>query len=321
MSTVAVIGEALADAFVQSSDAERGELTLKVLPGGGPANTAVALARLGTPTQFRGRLGRGILGDLLRRHLLGSGVDLSASVAATQQTTLALAAVDGDGVASYDFYANGTADWQWTVGELAAWSRDDVVAIHTGSLALALTPSGPLIEDLLRGSRPTATISVDPNVRPGIVGLGTYRERMSRWAGLADILRLSEDDLSHLYPGTAVERTCDQFHRQGVRLVVVTRGPAGALASLDGERTAVPAMDIVPVDTVGAGDAFTAGLLHWLHQRGHLGGRLASLGPADLARAMAFAALVAGRTCQVGGADPPWARDLPTDAATPAGGD
>jgi fructokinase len=327
MSSIAVIGEAVVDAFVHSGDAAPGELDLRLVAGGGPANTAVALSRLGSSTQFLGRLSRGVLGDLLRNHLLHSGVDLSASVIATQEATFALAAVDSVGVASYSFYRNGTADWQWTAEELASWQPDDAVAVHTGSLALALDPGGPLIERLLRDVRPRTTVSIDPNVRPGIVTVEGYRERLARWTRLADVLRLSADDLNHLHPGISLEQACDAFHGQGVRLVVVTRGALGAVASLNGDRVTVPAMDIVPVDTVGAGDAFTAGLLHSLRLQGHLGGRLETLTTGDVERAMAFAAMVSGRTCQVVGANPPWAHELTDDggdvprAAAPTGAD
>ena len=92
MSTIAVIGEAVADAIVKE-DNGAGELRLRVLPGGGPVNTAVALSRLGTPTQFLGRLAGGPVGRLLRRHLSDSRVDISASVRAAQPPTLAIMSV------------------------------------------------------------------------------------------------------------------------------------------------------------------------------------------------------------------------------------
>src|SRR5262245_53008097 len=120
MRPIVVIGEAVADAFVlgdASSAASKGELQLRVLPGGGPVNTAVALGRLGVPTRYLGRLSDNPFGRLIRSHLAGAGVDLSAAVSAPEQATVALAALDDGGNAVYDFYAEGTADWQWTVAE------------------------------------------------------------------------------------------------------------------------------------------------------------------------------------------------------------
>ncbi|MFF0394103.1 carbohydrate kinase [Kitasatospora sp. NPDC004615] len=308
--SITVVGECVADAFVERGAARPGELALRVLPGGGPANTAVALARLGTPTRFLGRISTDPFGELFRAHLAGSGVDLSGTVRATEPSTLALAALDGDGHADYSFHAEGTADWQWTERELAAARADGAVCVHTGSLALVREPGGPRIEDLLAEVRDGATVSIDPNVRPLLVDPANYRRRMARWCSLADILRLSADDLAHLLPGTTPEQACDHWHEAGARLVVITLAENGALASLDGRRIRVPAPPTTVVDTVGAGDSFTAGLLHSLAEQGFLGGRLDALTLDGLERACEFAARVAARTVAVAGANPPWAGEL-----------
>jgi fructokinase len=142
-------------------------------------------------------------------------------------------------------------------------------------------------------------------VRPEV-----YRARLAHWCGLADVLRLSEDDLELLLPGTPPEQACDIWHAAGARLVVITRGAGGALASLDGERIQVPAVSTRVVDTVGAGDSFTAGLLHHLGARGHLGGRLTELRLGDVAEACLFATQVAALTCSVAGPNPPWQSQL-----------
>jgi fructokinase len=309
VSAVAVIGEAVADAIVQN-DSGHGELRLRVLPGGGPVNTAVALGRLGTPTQFLGRLARGPVGQLLRDHFTDSGVDISASVRAVQQPTLAITSVDPDGRATYDFYLDGTADWQWTPDELAAWRPEGIAAVHAASLALTQPPGAALIEDLLVRQRPRATISIDPNVRTSVVPAQFYREALPRWAHIADILRLSQDDLEVTLPALSPDDACAWLHEAGATLVVVTQGREGAHASLQGRTFTVPAVDVNVVDTVGAGDSFTAGLLHWLHGRDALGGRLPGLALEDLTDAMRFASTVAALTCARAGADPPWAREL-----------
>ncbi|WSA72621.1 PfkB family carbohydrate kinase [Streptomyces sp. NBC_01799] len=129
----------------------------------------------------------------------------------------------------------------------------------------------------------------------------------ARWCAAADILRLSEEDCALLAPGAGFEEACDTWHAAGTRLVVITLGGRGALASLDGSRVTVPAPPVVVVDTVGAGDSFTAGLLHRLAALGHLGGRLDELTLEDVTDACAFAGHVAALTCAVPGANPPWA--------------
>ncbi|WP_030269459.1 carbohydrate kinase family protein [Streptomyces sp. NRRL B-24484] len=306
---VTVIGECVADAFTDAALSGPGELALRVHPGGGPANTAVALARLGTPVAFRARLADDVFGRLFRAQLAGSGVDLSGCVAAAEPSTLAVAEVDAEGRASFSFHAEGTADWQWTEAELGS-APAGPVCVHTGSLALVRDPGGAAIEAYLARAAAGATVSIDPNVRPLLVDPAVYRARLPRWCERADILRLSADDLVHLYPETGVEAVCDRFHAAGVPLVVVTLGAQGALASLNGERIAVPARRVEVVDTVGAGDAFTAGLLHRLDEQGVLGGRLDGLTVPAVAEACRFAAGVAALTCAVPGPNPPWADRL-----------
>lgn len=310
MSYVAVIGETVADAFIEPGRAPGGGLTLTVRAGGGPANTAVALGRLGTPTRFVGRLAGGAIGGLIRDHLIESTVDLSSSVVAAEPPTLAVTAVDDSGKAAYDFYASQTADWQWSREELDALSLDDAACVHTGSLGLALPPGGPLVEELLGRKREGATISIDPNVRPQLVSLDSYRKGLRRWTAFADLVRLSDEDLDHLYPGAALVDLADEWHGRGVELVIVTVGSKGAVASLRGERIDVPAAKVEVVDTVGAGDAFTAGLLDALFRAGRLGGRLDALTIDEVRQAVAFGIDIAGRTCAVPGANPPWRRDL-----------
>ncbi|NNN31141.1 carbohydrate kinase [Streptomyces sp. S3(2020)] len=311
---ITVLGECVADAFTEPSSAAN-ELALRVLPGGGPANTAVALARLGTPARLLARLSGDVFGRLFRAHLQASGVDLSDAVEAAEPSTLAVAELDAHGQAAFSFHAQNTADWQWTPKELAGVDLSGTSCLHTGSLALVREPGAAVVEEFLAGASAGATISVDPNVRPLLVHPDVYRARLPHWCALADILRLSEDDLEILLPGTEPEKACDLWHAAGARLVVITRGADGALVSLDGERVAVPAVATPVVDTVGAGDSFTAGLLHHLGARGLLGGRLAALRLDDVAEAARFAALVAALTCSVAGPNPPW-RDQLAQLAT-----
>ncbi|MFF4168254.1 carbohydrate kinase [Streptomyces sp. NPDC001741] len=309
--SITVLGECVADIFEDSAQSGPDGLSLRAMPGGGPANTAVALARLGTPTRFLGRFSNDTFGTLFRARLGASGVDLTASVNASEPSTLAVADLDGTGQAAYTFYADGAADWQWTDHELAQATNDDAVCLHTGSLALVRQPGGSRVEDHLAQAREHATVSIDPNVRPLLVPPPVYRERLPRWCAAADILRLSEEDCGILAPGASFEEACDTWHAAGTPLIVITLGGRGALVSLHGNRAIVPAPPVAIVDTVGAGDSFTAGLLHRLAASGRLGGRIDDLTLEDVIDACTFAAHVAALTCSVSGANPPWA-DGPT---------
>ncbi|MBY8879960.1 carbohydrate kinase family protein [Actinacidiphila acidipaludis] len=306
---VTVLGECVADLLAEQDDGEAG-LTLRMLPGGGPANTAVGLARLGTPSRLLARVSGDLFGRRIRAHLLSSGVDLSDAVAAREPSTLAIADIDPEGQAAYTFHARGTADWQWTGAELAAAGVGRSACVHSGSLALTLDPGGAAVEDFLAAARDRATVSIDPNIRTSLVDAEHYRRRLPGWCALADILRLSEDDLRELRPSSELGAACADLHRAGARLVVVTRGADGAVVSLDGARATIPGVAVDVVDTVGAGDSFTSGLLHRLGVRGLLGGRLDGATLDDVADACRYAARVAALTCSVAGPNPPWAHQV-----------
>jgi fructokinase len=319
MTTIAVIGEVVADAVLPPDGIVDGAARLTVHPGGGPANTALTIARLGTHSVFGGRFSTGSLGALCRARLESSGVDLSAAVATEAPATLAIARLAQDGSASYEFYTQGTADWGWTDDELArvvdgaSPDSERPVAVHTGSLALALQPSGAAIERLLSTARPNMTVSIDPNLRTLLVPLSWYRDRIEVWAALADIVRLSSDDLIQLWPDLTLEQAAGRLHDVGTRLVVISLGGDGAFASLRGTEVRVPTAPLGRlgvVDTVGAGDSFHGGLLHDLGRAGALGGRLDDLDVNTLTAALQFASRVAAVTCSRPGADPPWAAEM-----------
>ncbi len=313
-AVIAVVGEVVADAVLPPDGIEDGVARLTVHPGGGPANTALALARLGSTARFAGRLSTGALGRLCRDRLVPSGVDLSASLDVPEPATLAIARLSDTGAAEYEFYAEGTADWGWTETELGRLLDPDLgpmpAAVHTGSLALARQPSGSAICRLLAGVRARATTSIDPNLRTLLVPIGTYRAAIDGWATLADIVRLSSDDLAELWPDLDPERAATRLHAAGTALVVVTLGGDGVVASLRGDTVTLPGVPVDLVDTVGAGDSFQAGLLHHLGSAGMLGGRLEDLDLDTLTDALTFASRVAAITCSRPGADPPWAHEL-----------
>jgi len=305
---IAVLGEAVVDLVEQGSGLYRAQ------PGGSPLNVAVGLGRLGRPVALHARISGDAFGRMFRRHLEASGVEDRALVAASEPSTLAVASVDPAGVASYDFWVNGTADWQWTAAELAGPLPGDVVALHTGSMALEVEPGASRVLDLLHRERARGRtmISYDPNVRLARHGPAERgRRRVEEVVRLADLVKVSADDLAWLHPGQDPQQAALSWVAgTGPSLVVVTLGVAGALAvTAGGVRQRRPAQQVEVVDTVGAGDAFAAGLLDWLAGAGALGpaGRtvLAGLDAAELAALLDHASLVAALTCARPGADPP----------------
>ena len=303
---IAVCGEAIVDLL------PAGPTTYEMTPGGSPANTAVAIARLGVPVTMLARLSGDDAGRVLRDHLTSNGVDLSRAVSASELTGLAVVTRAADGSASYRFLLEDAPDWQWTDAELEPLP-DAVVAVHTGSIALATTPA---IERFLERSRDTCTLSIDPNLRPST--LEHTRLALPHWLQLADIVKASTDDIALLHPGQDPVQVLERWSDLGPAVVVVTAGADGAYASVAGEVLHVPAQPVQVVDTIGAGDTFSAGLLVGLHHAGLLGGRLTSLTADDLRPALDLALRAAARTCSRAGADPPHAEELSGAVQAPA---
>lgn len=318
---IVVAGEALIDLMPRPGAPQQFEAR----PGGAPCNVAVGLARLGRCACFLGRIGTDPFGRLLRRHLATSGVNASMVVTASQKTTLAVAALDGQGKAEYSFYANGTADWQWTDTEVPRVLPADASALYVGGLALRLAPGAAVLEGLMRRTRQQrrALVFFDPNVRTGFGFSATVeRARVERQLALAHVIKASEDDIALLYPGHDYREIAARWHAGGARLVVVTLGPAGVYAlAPDGTGITAPAVPARVVDTVGAGDAFAAAMLDRLVEEMPAGADAAPA-PADALRELGVgavrgllerASVSAALTCERAGAQSP---DAPTlDAA------
>ena len=229
---------------------------------------------------------------------------------------MAIVSVEADGTIGYDFRVDGTADWQWTDAELADVVDHDVVALHVGSLAMAIEPGASALRRLVERARAAVTISFDPNVRPMLMG---RREdvvtRVEGLVALSDVVKASAEDLAWLYPVDTPDAVASRWLGLGPSLVAITLGADGVLAA--GTATPLvqrPAVPVAVVDTVGAGDAFMAALLAGLGQRDLLGRaatrRLRALQGAELAAVLDDAALAAALTCARPGADPPSAEQL-----------
>ncbi|MFJ4798306.1 carbohydrate kinase family protein [Kitasatospora purpeofusca] len=283
-----VIGECVAD-VVRTDGAPD-----VVHPGGSPANVAYGLARLGEPVALLTQLADDPYGRLIREHLESAGVTLlpGADGADAPRTPSAVVRLDEQGRAQYTF------DIGWTLPPVELPFPPG--HLHLGSIAAVTGPGAAAVLALVERWRGRAGVSYDPNVRPALMGEhGEAVRRVERCVRLADLVKASDEDLAWLYPAEDPEEVARHWLGLGPATVAVTRGPAGAFAlTADGRRVEAPARTVEVADTVGAGDAFTAALLHARHAG-------ASLDTA-LARATAAATLTVTRP----GANPPDAAEL-----------
>ena len=301
---IVVCGEALIDII------PAGDETRRPVPGGGPFNTARSLARLGAPTSFLGRLSTDAFGSALARELAADGADLSLVSYGPEPTTLAVAELDGEGLAEYEFYVHGTSAPNLTPAMVPSKLPANVDALHVGTLGLVLEPMATTLAEVARRESEHRLLMLDPNVRPQLAAdASAYRGRLDGLVAHSTVVKASEGDLAWLHPGLDCEEAAGRMLALGARLVLVTLGPAGALAVSSAGTVRVAAPRVEVVDTIGAGDAFGAAVLAWLHDHDVLRPDL-SLDPDEVESMLGFACLVAAITCTRPGADPPWRAEL-----------
>lgn len=273
--------------------------------GGGPANTAVSLARRGVPTALIGAVGGDHFGRQIWRRHIAAGVNRDWLHRTDLSSSIGLAIVHEDGTADYDYWTTDTADFAWEGRAMPKPDPAQVDLIHFGSLAAYIEPSARAIEHWVNRARRAVPISFDPNIRLSAMGeRAKVLERTERLVGLATLVRVSERDLAQLYPDTAVDEIARKWLEAGPELVVVTLGDAGSVAFHRNHVTETSAPPVDVVDRVGAGDAFTSGLLGWLTSAGWMRlDRLSAWGnQAVIAAALRYASQIAAQACTVPGA-------------------
>ena len=310
---ILVIGEALIDLIGHEGSSQG----YTPVVGGANANVAVALARADVPHRLLARISADSFGHKIRAHLESYKVDLSLSVAAAEQTTLAIATIDSAGVASYAFYINGTADWAWEPKELPTIEAATLLgakAVQFGCLTAAIEPGSKVLADwlaTLSDSR-QITLSHDLNIRPS---LGFERkvelDRVLALNKASHIIKASDADIEWLFDleaGADLTNIAEQWTRGG-KVLIVTRGGDGVLVYRNDQVIEVPAQEIMLVDTVGAGDTFMANFLAKLSDLDALGSepvaKLNELTPDEMRCAAEYATAAAAIVCERVGCQPP----------------
>jgi len=300
-------GDALID-FVPVMTTEGFE-ALRPAVGGSCINIPIAMARLGAKAGYIGGLSTDMYGQMIADHAEASKVDLSFADRFDAQTTLAFVKLV-DGHARYAFYDQATAARLWTY-QPNRFPWGEIAALHVGSTTLIEDPTSAQTLALVKGAKGKTVVSFDPNCRPGLVkDIADYRKRMAKFAGIADLIRLSDEDFAFLYGEAEVEAVVGKLLDDGAKLVVLTRGGAGAEAwHRTAGHVAIQAPKVTVSDTIGAGDTFLGALLVSLQESGGLDD-LAGLSAEALQANLTFAAAAAAITCSRPGANPPWREEL-----------
>lgn len=303
---ILVCGEALIDLFARPDDPSGASLIACI--GGSPLNVATGIARLDVAVGFLGGISTDRFGELVMKFAAAEKIDTSLVKRTKRPTPLVAVATDTLGHPSYAFYTHETAERDLTPDDLPSQFAEGVEAIAMGSYALAIEAVGSTLLALAKREARRRVISLDPNLRPAIVGpLNAWRERFESAALYATIIKLSEEDFMMGWGSNAdIEGVLGNWFTNGVSMVAMTRGAKGATAWWSGGRVTLPAYRTEVIDAVGAGDSFHAALLARLAQRGLLNREAMSrLNLQTVEDVLRYANTAAALTCRCRGADLP----------------
>jgi len=299
MGQVWVAGEVLIDLIPHSSDR-------KPIVGGGPANTAKALAKLGIDTQFIDGISSDQYGQMAKSELVTAGVKLGYVKYSDKPTCLAIVSFSESGSATYEFVIEDTATFDFTSEWLPNPQTDLPSLLHIGTLATVVEPGASALFEWAKSVAKVAPIVFDPNIRPAVISdRAQYVAQVERWVAISSVVKVSDDDLKWLYPSLDIEQVVNDWLIKGPSLIVVTYGDKGLTGYRKVEVISVEAVKVKVADTVGAGDTVGAVLVEAIVNDG-----LDSLTGSRLETMLKRAAKAAAITVSRVGANPPTSEEL-----------
>ena len=299
MSQVWVTGEVLIDLIPEGADR-------KPIVGGGPANTAKALSRLGIDTQFIDGISTDDFGQMAKGELVTSGVKLDYVKYSDKPTCLAIVSLSDSGTASYEFVIENTATFDFTPDWLPNPQSERPSLLHIGTLATVIEPGASVLFEWAQSVAKVAPIVFDPNIRSAVMSdRKQYVMQVERWVYISSAIKVSDEDIRWLYPSLEIDQVVHNWLAKGPSLIVVTSGDKGLAGYRVGEKVIVDAVRVVVVDTVGAGDTAGAILVEAIVQDG-----LNTLSGVRLEMMLKRAAKAAAITVSRSGANPPTLKEI-----------
>jgi fructokinase len=299
MGQVWVAGEVLVDLIPNGADSQP-------IVGGGPANTAKALAKLGIDTQFIDGMSSDEYGQMAKDELVSAGVKLDYIKYSDKPTCLAIVSISNLGSVTYEFVIENTATFDFNLEWLPNPQTDRPPLLHIGTLATVIEPGASVLFEWAQSVAKVAQIVFDPNIRPAVISdREQYVAQVEQWVEISSAVKVSDDDIKWLYPSLDIEQVVNNWLTKGPSLIVVTYGNKGLAGYRKGEVVIVEAIKVKVVDTVGAGDTVGAILVEAIIKDG-----LDSLAGARLETMLKRAAKAAAITVSRVGANPPTSEEL-----------
>ena len=299
MSQVWVAGEVLIDLIPEGADR-------KPVVGGGPANTAKALSKLGIETQFIDGISTDEYGQMAKNELVASRVKLDYVKYSDKPTCLAIVSLSDSGSASYEFVIENTATFDFNSTWLPNPQTERPSLLYIGTLATVIEPGASVLFEWAQSVAKVAPIVFDPNIRPAVINnCDLYVKQVERWISISSAVKVSDEDIKWLYPSLEIEQVVKNWLAKGPSLIVVTYGDKGLAGYRDGEKVSVGAVKVVVADTVGAGDTVGAILVEAIVKDG-----LDTLSGVRLEMMLKRAAKAAAITVSRSGANPPTLKEI-----------
>ena len=299
MSQVWVIGEVLIDLIPDGSER-------KPIVGGGPANTAKALSKLGIDTQFIDGISTDDYGQMANEELVSAGVKLDHVKYSDKPTCLAIVSLSDLGSASYEFVIENTATFDFNSDWLPNPQTERPSLLHIGTRATVIEPGASILFEWAQSVLKVAPIVFDPNIRPAVISdREQYVMQVERWVSISSAVKVSDEDIKWLYPSLEIDQVVNNWLTKGPSLIVVTYGDKGLAGYRVGEKVSVDAVKVAVADTVGAGDTVGAILVEAIVKDG-----LNSLSGVRLEMMLKRAAKAAAITVSRTGANPPSLKEI-----------
>jgi len=307
---ILVGGENLMDMI--QIDNQNENAIFEAVPGGSPYNLAMAAGRQGVKVGYVTPISKDTNGEQLAQKLVNSNVSLLGP-RVTAPTSLAMVNIE-NGIPSYSFYREGTAERIITLDTLSKNITSEVSIFHIGSLALTGGEDALVWEEFVKRTRENnVKVSLDPNVRPSLIAEpDVYRQRIKNLMTEVDILKLSDEDLLWLFNDSADETNALAELEVIARaeILIVTKGSQGSAIFHEKKWHEITSHPVEKLsDTVGAGDTFMASVLAWVMKQEKLN-ELALLELNEKKELLNYAAKAAALNCEKQGCNPPWENEL-----------
>jgi fructokinase len=257
-----VCGEVLIDLIPDGTER-------KAVVGGGPANTAKALSKLGITTQFIDGISTDKYGEMALKELQKDGVLLDFVKFSDKPTCLAIVSLNSKGGATYEFVIDDTATFDFSHSWLPDTTDKKPLLLHIGTLVTAIEPAASVLFEWAKKVASVAPIVFDPNIRPAVMSdRDQYVKQVERWVSISNAVKVSDDDIYWLYPGQDLDKVTKRWLEMGPELIVVTFGDKGLAGYRENSKISVDAKKVVVADTVGAGDTVGAILVEAIIEDG-----------------------------------------------------